>query len=115
MSLLKDIQQKPESVRKRYVFGGAILITLIIVLLWIPTFGSRFKEETRPTESDAPSPIGSFVGTVKSLFSGFSYEAEQAKQEVEEVKILIEGLQELEKTASSSSELVGSTTEQKSP
>lgn len=114
MSVIKNLQQKPESTRKRYVVIGALVVTVLIVVLWIPTLGTRFKAQEENTTSNAPSPIGSFVGTVKSLFSGISYQAESVKKEIEDVQILIESLETVSTTTTDieTSEFVATSTEE---
>jgi len=74
--IIKNLQQKPEHVRKLTAFSIAIFITTIIAVVWISTLDQRFdtsQQEIVPTSTqDNLTPLTLIKDQFKQLYSTFS-------------------------------------------
>ncbi|MDH5442194.1 MAG: hypothetical protein OEX08_01140 [Candidatus Nomurabacteria bacterium] len=65
MSLISKIRSKPEKIRKRYAFGGAVIVTAIVVGVW----GMSLSFKT--TKSEPETPVEKTEKPFKQIFSSF--------------------------------------------
>ncbi len=52
MSFLEKVRKKPQAVKSRYAFAGAMSVTLVIGLFWITSLPARFAEVSDISKTD---------------------------------------------------------------
>ena len=77
---LEKLRSKPDHIRKRYSFFISFVITAIIFVFWISSFGLNSSDNSQnlaKTIDKAGSPglslvasVGSFLGDIKEIFFG---------------------------------------------
>lgn len=77
---LENLRAKPEHIKKRYAFFGALGITAVIFAFWISSFGSVGvlpKSPLTAAVAKAPTPsenliagVGGFFSDIKELIFG---------------------------------------------
>jgi len=67
LSLISKLQRKPEHVRKKIAMVASAVVTGVIIIFWLVSFGSSLAEPTAKPASSEKKEVGPF----HALIEGF--------------------------------------------
>jgi len=84
MGVLSEFQKKPDHIKKKYSFLGAVLVTLSIAFVWATSLPARFSTINNSITSDTETQSA-------TLSKGFMDLVENTREEFDSVRDIEEG------------------------
>ncbi len=79
LSLISKLQRKPEHVRKKIAMVASAVVTGVIIIFWLVSFGSSLAEPTAKPASSEKKEVGPFHALIEG-FGGIFTDTAPASQ-----------------------------------